>query len=171
MKKEAIKCYYSSDFVTLKILSDVNNTEFVAILIRFLGTSALPFCLRCANTACALWRMFNTGKAKGQRSPAIISWAARSTLCTVTHACWTCATVVVLAQRNKRFKVFTVKKQIRMCNYKIFYGKYLDIHIDKKSTLSAKVDMAIFFQWQYRQYQQIEISLKNDIPKYRRSLL
>ena len=25
-------------------------------------------------------------------------------------------------------------------------------HIEKKSTLSEKVDMAIFFQWQYRQY-------------------
>ena len=32
----------------------VNNTEFVAILIRFLGTCALPFCLRWANTACVL---------------------------------------------------------------------------------------------------------------------
>ena len=33
-------------------------------------------------------------------------------------------------------------------------------NIDKKSTLSEKVDMAIFFQRQYRQYRQIEILLK-----------
>ena len=32
----------------------VTNIEFVMILIRFLGTCALPFCLRWANTAYAL---------------------------------------------------------------------------------------------------------------------
>ena len=32
----------------------VNNIEFVAILIRFLVTCALPLCLCWANTACAL---------------------------------------------------------------------------------------------------------------------
>ena len=60
----------------------VNNTKFVAILI--LGTSVLPFCLRWANTACPLWRMFNTGRAKVQREllkSCDILWAARSTLC------------------------------------------------------------------------------------------
>ena len=157
MKKKPIKCYYSSDFVTLKILSVVNNTEFVAILIRFLGTSALPFCLRWANTACALWRMFNTGKAKGQRSPAI-SRERRELRCARLYG-YPCmlnmchSAHVVLAQRKQNgnapvtknrmsittnsvlltisdsiFKVFTVKKQIRMCNYKIFYGNYFDIH-------------------------------------------
>ena len=49
----------------------VNNIEFVAILIQFVGTCALPFCLRWVNTACALRHMLNTGKAKAQRSPAI----------------------------------------------------------------------------------------------------
>ena len=61
-------------------------------------------------------------------------------------------------------------------------------NIDKKSTLSEKVDMPIFFQWQYRQkvynYRKKSIwryffngnigrlkyrKKKNDIPKYRRS--
>ena len=58
MKKKNIEFYYSFDFVTIKIISELKleliNTKFVAILIRFLGTSALPFCLRWANTACAL---------------------------------------------------------------------------------------------------------------------
>ena len=36
-------------------------------------------------------------------------------------------------------------------------------NIDKKSTLSEKVDMAIFFQCQYRQYRQIEAYRKKTI--------
>ena len=31
-------------------------------------------------------------------------------------------------------------------------------NIDRNSTLSEKVDMAIFFKWQYQQYRQIETS-------------
>ena len=31
-------------FSYLKKISDINNTEFVAVLIRFLGASVLPFC-------------------------------------------------------------------------------------------------------------------------------
>ena len=45
----------------------VNNVKFVAILIRFLGTCALLFCLRWANTACALWHGCST-QVKPRRS-------------------------------------------------------------------------------------------------------
>ena len=48
VKKKSVNVYNSSDFLTIKILSDVkiniNNTEFVVILIRFLGAGTLPFC-------------------------------------------------------------------------------------------------------------------------------
>ena len=35
---------------------------------------------------------------------------------------------VFLTISDSTFKVFIVKKQIRMCNYSIFYGNYFDIH-------------------------------------------
>ena len=69
---------------------------------------------------------------------------------------------VLLTISDSTFKVhvFIVKKQIRMCNYRIFYGNYFDIHFQyrQKVYISEKVDMAIFFHCQYRQYRQIEIS-------------
>ena len=37
-----------------KLSCGFNNTEFVVILIRFLGTGTLPFCFRWASTTCAL---------------------------------------------------------------------------------------------------------------------
>ena len=86
-----------------------------------------------------------------------ISWVARSSLCSalrlpmhVEHVprCTCCTgpakqngsapvpgsqigvatSSVLLTISDSIFKVFTVKKQIRMCNYKIFYGNYFDIH-------------------------------------------
>ena len=48
VKKSPVKFYYSSHFVTIKIIMEwkweFNNIKFVVILIRFLGTCALPFC-------------------------------------------------------------------------------------------------------------------------------
>ena len=72
------------------------------------------------------------------------------------------ASSVLLTISYSIFKVITVTKQLRMCNYTIFYGNYFDIHFQyrQKVYISEKVDMVIFFQWQYRQYRQIEILLK-----------
>ena len=61
------------------------------------------------------------------------------------------ANSVLLTISDSIFKVFTVKKQIRMCNYnyilwKLFRYRLYIFNIDKKSTLAEKVDMAIFFQ-------------------------
>ena len=71
------------------------NTEFVAILIWFLGTCALPFLFRWASTTCALWRMFNTGtnrKAVHSELVAahVISWDFAAPW---LYLCWTCVTV------------------------------------------------------------------------------
>ena len=190
LKKETIKCYYSN-LLTLKKILDVNNTEFVAVLVRFLGASALPFCDLCSTQV----------KPRGSEDKVpwyLVSGEKFAVLSfTVTHACWTWATVrmlywpsenkmaahpflrvgwallrihsVFLTISESTFKVFIVKKQIRMCNYSIFYGNYFDIHFQyrQKVYISEKVDMAIFFQWQYRQ---IEISWKNDIPTMRTEL-
>ena len=112
--------------------------------------------------------MFNTGKAKGQREvrcARLYGYPCMLNMCHGAH--------VVLAQRNKNgsapvpgnrmsaaassvlltisdsiFKVITVTKQIRMCNYTIFYGNYFDIQFQyrQKVYISEKVDMAIFFQ-------------------------
>ena len=178
--------------IGLKILSDVNNTEFVAILIRFLGTSALPFCLRWANTACALWRMFNTSKAKAQRSP-VISRERREVHCARLYG-YPCmlnmchSAHVVLAQQKQNgsapvpkngmsittnsvlltirpivFLRYLLLRNKLECVIRRYFMEIISIYIfniDKKSTLSEKVDMAIFFQWQYRQ---IEMSFKKTI--------
>ena len=66
---------------------------------------------------------------------------------------------VLLTISDSTFKVFIVKKQIRMCNYSIFYGNYFDIHFQyrQKSTYRKKSLWRYFFR-QYRQYRQIEIS-------------
>ena len=52
------------------------------------------------------------------------------------------ASSVLLTISDSIFKVITVKKQIRMCNYKIFYGNYFDIHFQyqQKVYISEKVD-------------------------------
>ena len=44
-------CYFKN---TIGRKLKVNNTEFIVILIRFLGTGVLPFCFRWASTTCAL---------------------------------------------------------------------------------------------------------------------
>ena len=94
--------WYFKNTIGCKI--KVNNTKFVAILIRFSGTSVLPFCLCWANTACALWRMFNTGKAKAQQSPTIS--CERRKVCCVRLYSYPCmlnmchSALVVLAQRK-----------------------------------------------------------------------
>ena len=72
---------------------------------------------------------------------------------TVTHACCTgpakqngsapvpgngmsvAASSVLLTTSDSIFKVITVKKQIRMCNYKIFYGNYFDIHFQYRQNV------------------------------------
>ena len=58
------------------------------------------------------------------------------------------ASSALLTISDSIFKVITVTKQIRMCNYTIFYGNYFDIHFQyrQKVYISEKVDMAIFFQ-------------------------
>ena len=110
----------------------------------------MPFCdfvfagpIQLVHCAC----MFNTGKAKGQREvrcARLYGYPCMLNMCHGAH---------VLAQRNKNcsapvpgnrmsaaassvlltisdsiFKVITVTKQLRMCNYTIFNRNYFDIH-------------------------------------------
>ena len=71
---------------------------------------------------------------------------------------------VLLTISDSTFKVFIVKKQIRMCNYSIFYGNHFDIHFQYRQKVykSEKVDMAIFFHWQYRKYREKTIYRNTD---------
>ena len=156
------------------------------MFVRFLGASVLPFCdifvfagpiqlVHC--DACS-----TQVKPRGSEVPRYLVSSEKFAVLgfTVTHACCTgpakqngsapvpgngmsvAASSVLLTISDSIFKVITVKKQIRMCNYKIFYGNYFDIHFQyrQKVYISEKVNMAIFFQWQYQQYRQIEISQK-----------
>ena len=75
VKKTPVKLYYSSQM-------RVNNIEFVAILIRFLGTCALPFCLRWANTLVHCDTCSTQVKPRRSEFPRYLVSGEKCTLCT-----------------------------------------------------------------------------------------
>ena len=55
---------------------------------------------------------------------------------------------VLLTISDSTFKVFIVKKEIRMCNNSIFYGNYFDIYTFSISTKSLHIGKSRYF-WRY----------------------
>ena len=190
MKKETIKFYYSSNFVTVKKNPDVNNTEFVAMLVWFLGASALPFCdfffccLRWAGDACS-----TQVKPRGSEVPRYLVSGEKCAVLgfTVTHACCTgpakqngsapipgsrigVATSSVLLTISDSIS----KVHVFMCNYKIFFWKLFryTFSISTKSLHYRKKSIwRYFFNDNTGNIGRLKYRLKNDIPKYRRSLI
>ena len=120
--------------------------------------------------ACAMWRMFNSGKAKGQRSPAIsrerrevrlclalqlpmhVELCAKCTYCTGPahpgNRMSIAASTVLLTISDSKFKVIRLLRNKLECVIIRYFMEIISIYIfniDKKSTYRKKLIWRYFF--------------------------